>query len=232
MIICANCGVELDEGLNICPLCGKDPGKKGGEELVSENKPSGILQLQKKENLRYLWELFGILAFSGIIGCTLLDLLLSKNLRWSLFSDISIIAAWVILTLFLFANKKPLVIIPSLFVTVLASVFFIDLLTTGKPWFVLVGIPETITIFLATGIVILLYRAAHLQGLNLIAAAMIVFSGFCIITELVLDLHFNGILNLKWSLIAAVSVLPVALILIFYHYRLKKGNRLDSFFHV
>ena len=26
MTLCVNCGVELDDGLKICPLCGKDPG--------------------------------------------------------------------------------------------------------------------------------------------------------------------------------------------------------------
>ncbi|MCK7532474.1 MAG: hypothetical protein MZV63_16290 [Marinilabiliales bacterium] len=101
MNICINCGVELDEGLKKCPLCGRDPGEKGVEDLITDNKPSNIINLQKKENLRYLWELFGIIAFSGITVCTILDLLISQGLRWSLFSDISIIAAWIIITLFL-----------------------------------------------------------------------------------------------------------------------------------
>jgi len=51
-------------------------------------------------------------------------------------------------------------------------------------------------------------------------------------TEVILDNFFQGMTDLRWSLIAAVSVLPVALILSFYHYRLKKGKQLDSFFHV
>jgi len=76
MNLCANCGVELDEGMKKCPLCGKAPGAKNNHREEVENKPSAIIQLQKKENLRYLWELFGIIAFSGITVCTIVDLLI------------------------------------------------------------------------------------------------------------------------------------------------------------
>ncbi len=36
MALCVNCGVELDEGLKICPLCGKDPSDLTGQEPVPD----------------------------------------------------------------------------------------------------------------------------------------------------------------------------------------------------
>ncbi len=232
MAICVNCGIELDDGLKICPLCGKDPGNKGEQEHIPENYPSGIIQIQRKENRRYLWELCGIIAFSGIAVCTIVDLLISKELRWSLFSDVSIAAAWIILTLFLFAYKKPFILVTFLMLTILAALFFIDLIASGPGWVFPVGLPVTLTAFIAIGAIVILYRAAHFKGLNIIAAALIILSGFCIITEMILDKYLNGLVVLRWSLIEAISILPVALVFFFYHYRLKKGNRLDSFFHV
>jgi hypothetical protein len=232
MIICVNCGVELDDGLRICPLCGKDPENKIEQEPVSDNYPSDIIQLQKKENRRYLWELSGILAFSGIAVCTILDLLTGKGLNWSLFSDISITAAWVILTLYLFAYKKTLALVIMQMLAILAALFFIELITPGKGWFFPVGLPLTIAAFIAAGTILVLYRAVHLKGLNIIASAFIALSGFCIIAEIVFDNYKKGFLDLQWSLIVAVSVLPVALLFFFFHYRLKMGNRLDSFFHI
>jgi len=216
----------------MCPLCGKDPENNFEQEPVSDNYPSDIIQLQKKENRRYLWELSGILAFSGIAVCTILDLLTGKGLNWSLFSDISITAAWVILTLYLFAYKRTLVLVILQMLAILAALFFIDLITPGKGWFFPVGAPLTIAGFIAAGTVIFLYRAVHLKGLNIIASAFIALSGFCIIAEIVFDNYKKGFLDLQWSLIVAVSVLPVALLFFFFHYRLKKGNRLDSFFHI
>ena len=232
MVICVNCGVELDDGLKICPLCGKDPGKKEDNVYYSDNSPSGIIQLQRIENKRELWELSGIIAFSGIAICTIIDLIISKGLRWSLFSDVSISAAWMILTLFQFAYKRILTIVILLMLTILAALFFIDLIGTGREWFFPLGLPETVAAFIAAGTIIVLYKVAHLKGLNLISAALMVLSGFFIITEIILDKYTYGTVNIRWSLIVAVSILPVALVFFFYHYRLKKGHRLDSFFHI
>ena len=232
MAICVNCGVELDEGLKICPLCGKDPSKITEEEDNSGTYPSEIIHLQKKENRKYYWELSGILAFSGIAVCTIIELLISKELKWSLLSDVSIAAAWVILTLYQFKYKNPVIMISSLLLIILAALFLIDLIATGRAWYLPVGLPVTINLFFAAGIVIFLYRTLHLKGLNIIAAGLMVLSGFLIVLEIILDKYLNGTVNLRWSLITGVSILPVALILFFYYYRLKKGNRLDSFFHI
>jgi len=232
MVLCVNCGVELDEASKICPLCGKDPSKITEEEDNSGTYPSEIIHLQKKENRKYYWELSGILAFSGIAVCTIIELLISKELKWSLLSDVSIAAAWVILTLYQFKYKNPVIMISSLLLIILAALFLIDLIATGRAWYIPVGLPVTINLFFAAGIVIFLYRTLHLKGLNIIAAGLMVLSGFLIVLEIILDKYLNGTVNLRWSLITGVSILPVALILFFYYYRLKKGNRLDSFFHI
>jgi phosphatidylserine synthase len=232
MTLCINCGVELDDGLKICPLCGRDPENKGEQEHVSDNYPTRIIQLQKKENRRYLWELSGIIAFSGIAVCTILDFLTGKGLNWSLFSDVSLTAAWVILTLYLFAYKRTLTIVIFQLLVILTALFLIDLIATGREWFFPVGLPVTVAGFIAAGTVIVLYRVVHLKGLNIIASAFIALSGFCIITEIIFDKYRKGFVDMQWSLIVAVSVLLVALLLFFYHYRLKMGNRLDSFFHI
>jgi len=232
MAICVNCGVELDNGLRVCPLCGKDPLIKSEQADISDNYPSGIIQIQRKENRRYLWELSGIIAFSGIAVCTIVELLISKNLKWSLYCDVSVSAAWIVLTLFLFESRRPYILVSLLMATVLTSLFLIDVIAAGQNWFFPVGLPMVIAAFITTGIIIILYRTAHFKGLNIIAAALIILSGFCIITEMILDKYLNGSVDLRWSLIAAISILPVSLVFFFYHYRLKKGNRLDSFFHV
>ena len=232
MVLCVNCGVELDEASKICPLCGKHPSDVTKQEHISDTYPSEIIQLQKKENRKYYWELSGILAFSGIAVCTIIELLISKELKWSLLSDVSIAAAWVILTLYQFKYKNPVIMISSLLLIILAALFLIDLIATGRAWYIPVGLPVTINLFFAAGIVIFLYRTLHLKGLNIIAAGLMVLSGFLIVLEIILDKYLNGTVNLRWSLITGVSILPVALILFFYYYRLKKGNRLDSFFHI
>ncbi|NMC40900.1 MAG: hypothetical protein GYA43_06980 [Bacteroidales bacterium] len=232
MIICVNCGVELDDGTDRCPLCGMDPAEKACRDEITSGSPSGIIKLQKKENRRYLWELIGILAFSGIAVCTVIDLLIRKGLGWSLISDVSIAAAWVIITLYLFVYKEPLVFFLSVMLTVLAALFSIAFLGDAMEWFLPVGLPVTLAAFMSAAAVVILYRAAHFRGLNILASALVILSGLCIIIEILLDRYNNASTDLRWSLIVAASILPVSLIFFFYHYRLKKGNRLDSFFHI
>ena len=232
MIICVNCGVGLDDGLTVCPLCGRDPLSTAEEEKVSGNHPSDIIKIQRKENRRYFWELSGVIAFLGIAVCTLLDFLTGKGLNWSLYSDVSLLSAWVILTLYLYAYKHTLTIVVLQFFTVLTALYLISLITPGGKWFFPVGLPLSTAAFISAGAVIVLYKAARFKGLNIIASAFVLLSGFCIIAEVIFDKYWNGVVDLRWSLIIAVSILPVALLLFFYHYRLKKGNRLDSFFHI
>jgi len=232
MAICVSCGIELDDDLKVCPLCGKARENDVDQEQSPESFPSGIIQLHKKENRRHLWELSGIIVFSAITVCTIVDLLVNKGLRWSLFSDVSTIAVWIIMSVFLFLKKKAYVTTALLLITVLSALFFIDIIDTGNKWFLPVGFPLAVAAFVAAGTIIILYKAAHFKGLNIIATALITLSGLCIVTEMILDEYMNGSIQLRWSLIAAVSIFPVSLIFFFYHYRLKKGHRLDSFFHI
>jgi hypothetical protein len=232
MTICAHCGVELDSGIMICPLCGKNVENIGDQEYVSDNYPSNIIKLQKKEKKRFLWELSGVITFSAIVVCTLVDLLVSKGLKWSLYSDIAVLAIWVILTLFRFLYRRTIMLSGFILMTILVSLFLIDFLSKDVKWFFPVGLPVTLAAFLAVGIVMVLYRTARLKGLNIIALALIVLSGFCILLETTLDVYLSGVLHLRWSLIAAISVIPVALVFLYYHYRLQKGKNLDSLFHI
>ncbi|HEX2967591.1 MAG TPA: DUF6320 domain-containing protein [Bacteroidales bacterium] len=232
MIICLNCGVELDDGLIVCPLCGKDPLVKGIQKDNTINYPSEIVQLHTKEIRKYLWELSGIITFSAVMVCTLVDLIISKSLGWSLISDVFVIGGWITFTLFMRSYRKVAVLFPGLLFTVLSALFIIDILGKGENWFLPLGLPLTIAFFAAAGIVRVLFRIAHFKGLNIIAAALLVLSGFCVVCETIIDRYLYGSILLRWSLIAAISIIPLSFLLLFYHYRLKKGNLLDSFFHV
>jgi len=232
MIICSNCGVGIDDGFTICPLCGRDPLNSQEQEVISDNFPSDIIFLHKKEVRKHLWELSAIISFSGIAVCTIVDLLVNKSLHWSLFTDVSISATWIILTLSLFVFRKTPVFILLVMMTVLSDLFFTNIISHGKNWFLPVGLPVTLDLFASVAIIYIFIRSVRLKGLNIIAAGLIALSAFCIILEVILDNFTAGHVDLRWSLIVAVSILPVALVLIHYHYRLRRGNRLDSIFHV
>jgi hypothetical protein len=77
-----------------------------------------------------------------------------------------------------------------------------------------------------------LYKFARFKGFNILAIIFLSVAGFCILLEIILDRYVKGVVDVHWSLLAAVSILPISLVLLFVHYRMKKGNKLESFFHV
>ena len=234
MSYCINCGVELDEDITSCPLCGftigKDDMKSSNDR--SDHYPSDIILLHKKESRTHIWELTGVIAFSGIAVCTIVDLVIGKGLSWSLYADTGIMAAWICLTLILLAFRKYFIIVPGLLVTVLAMLFLFDLFSPPVDWFYALGLPITIALFIAVIIVSFLWKVAHFKGFNILAFAFVVLSGFCLVTEVIIDKYMFNTVEIRWSAIVAVSILPIALVLLFVHYRMKKGKRLDSYFHV
>lgn len=87
MKICNSCGVELDEALHVCPLCGRDPSDETVKGVSVKNMPEGIIELHRREQADRLWELTVIIAFSAICVCTIVDLIVGPGLKWSLFVD-------------------------------------------------------------------------------------------------------------------------------------------------
>jgi hypothetical protein len=234
MNICVNCGVELDEDVEICPLCGKSNTEAANADVTynSAHYPSDIIFLHRKETRKHIWELSGIITFSAIAVCTIVDLVIGKGLTWSLFADTSLLAAWICLTLILLVFKKQLIILPGILFTILAMLFLFDLFSEPPYWFYKLGLPITIAFFVFVSIIFMLWHVAHLKGFNILAFAFVVLSGFCVVSEAFIDKYLFGRVSIRWSAIVAVSILPIVLILLFVHYRMKKGKRLDSFFHV
>jgi hypothetical protein len=234
MSYCTNCGVELDNDLVSCPLCGFTIGKETVANTAekSEYYPSDIILLHKKETRRHIWELSGIISFSGIVVCTIVDFVIHKSLSWSLYADTSILASWICLTLILLAFRKYFLIFPGFLLTVLTMLFLFNLISPPINWFYGLGLPVTMALFVAVIIIILLWKVAHFRGFNILAIAFLVLSGFCIVSEVFIDKYVSGRVDIRWSAIVAVAIFPIALVLLFVHYRMKKGKRLDSYFHV
>lgn len=228
---CKNCGVELEEGMKLCPLCGNNQTDQADGKAEIMNYPSDIIHLHKKENRKLIWELTGIIAFSGIAVCTIVDLVIGTGLKWSLFADVSIISAWLFLTFILRKIRKPWMLIAGFSATVILMLLMFNLISGGN-WFFPLALPISLAAMLFVCLVFVLYKYARFTGFNILAIIFLCVAGFCIITEIFEDKYVRGNVDVHWSLLAAISILPIALVLLFVHYRMKKGNKLDSFFHI
>ena len=229
MRICKNCGVELDEDMEVCPLCNE------GEISDSSKKtiiyPSDAVDFAKKDSRKYAWELSGIITFSGVIISIIIDLLFGKGLNWSLYSVTALLYVWSAISTFFLAIKKPLILFPALLLLTLCLELIFDLI--DKPtWFLSIALPITVTFFILVGLVIVAHKSVKHKGFNILAFILIAFCVLCIVSELFIDLAIFKSIQIKWSAIVSAALIPVALVLLFLHYRLERGRRLDSFFHV
>mgnify|MGYP001791482219 CR=1 FL=1 len=234
MNICTHCGVELDKDIINCPLCGATNGKVDSTKPTEQSVlyPSDILFIHRKEARKHLWELTVIISFSGIAVCTIVNLVIGKILSWSLYADTSILAAWICLSLILLAFKKYFIVIPGLLITILTMLFLFNLFSPPVNWFYGIALPVTIALFISVSIITILWKVAHFKGFNILAIAFLVLSGFCIVSEVFINKYLLKTVQIRWSAIVAASIFPIALVLLFIHYRMKKGKRLDSYFHV
>jgi len=235
MRYCTSCGVELDDSFTSCPLCGFNPEgeiKDANEKKNDEFLPSDILLLYKKESRKYIWEISAIITFSAIAVCSIVDFTAKRSLTWSLYADICIMASWIILTMALLAFRKYLIIFPGSIITILVSLYLIDLVSPPVDWFFGLGLPLTFAIFLPVLILAILWKYGHMRGFNFLAFALIFVAMFTIACESIIDLFMRHHVTIKWSAIVTVSILPPALMLLFVHYRMNRGKRLDSYFHV
>ena len=230
MKICDNCGVELDEKMDFCPLCNEN------EEIKTKKKtiiyPSDALDQAKRDSRKYAWELSGVVTISGIIISIMVNLVFDKRLSWSLYSVTSLLYVWSAITSFYFAVKRPFVLLPGLLIATLVMLGLFDLFDKPVQWFIPIALPITITFFVLITIIIAIIKSVKYKGFNILAVIILALCLLCLSSEVFIDLTEYGKVEIKWSAVATAALLPVSMVLLFLHYRLKRGRRLDSFFHV
>lgn len=215
-----------------CPLCCTNQDEATLKANKGSSYPSDVSKLYRIETRKYFWELMGILSLSGIIICLIVDIITGKSFGWALYAVISIFSAWMFLSFILHSFSNPSVLLPGTTFSLLLMLLLFDLISVKANWFIPVGLPLALSASLSAGIVIIMKRKANFRGFNILAAALFSVAVFCILTEIILDNYLFNDVKIQWSLITAVSLFPAILVLLFVHYRMNKGKRLDSFFHI
>ena len=233
MPICKNCGVEIEEGLSICPLCmyPDQPSVNKKNHNHPKEKNPGYSPLTRREKARLFWELASLFHLSALIVTLLIDFLHNGNLDWSLYVTVSLLASYLLISLSVFAIKKLWLFLPSLLFIIAGLLVSIDYLDGGINW-VFSGLPLAASFIVLLGLVLFFSYSTEDKGFNIIAYSALAVGIYCITIEVFLKLGLGQAVTLSWSVIVAVSLLPFVLILLFFHYRLKRGTSLRKFFHL
>ncbi len=233
MTVCKTCGVELEQGLNVCPLCNE--GIQEGEGSSIKEKASynpGYSPLTRNEKVRIFWEITTLFHFSALVVTILIDLITNSNLSWSLYVAICVTASYIYITLITLTYSKLWIFLPGLLINSLGFLVLVDLFDNGINWFINPGLPLAGFFVVLLGLVMFYAFQTKEKGFNIVAFAALAVAAYCILAETFISFAKNHEVRFSWSVIVAASLLTFSLFLFFFHYRLKRGTSLRRFFHL
>ena len=241
MIRCSNCGVELEENANFCSLCGEPVWNKNTDNLAylksrklkqEEELLTDYQKLTSFQKRMLFWKISGIILISGIITTLIIDLLGNQAVTWSKYPVTAGLVLYLNTTLIAFWYRKLLLLLFFSFLATSVLLILLDIYAGNAGWGMQLGIPLLLAGYTGIFVFIFIVRKAEQMGLNIIAYSLIVSGVLSICIDGILSLYSGNTLHFGWRLIVMVSVAIVAVLLLYIHFKLKKGTDLKRFFHI
>jgi len=243
MILCPYCGVELEENANYCSLCGEfvrprvaganhlshlgsSKGKREDKELTDFHRLSGF---QKRV---IFWKISGIILFSAILIVFIIDFVGNQSVTWSKYPITVSGVLLVNATLVAFWYKRSFFLLLFSFLSVSILLVLLDIYAGNTGWSMQLGIPLLMAAYVVIYIFSVLISKTKRKGLNVLAYSLTVSGVLCICIDGILSLYSREALHFGWSLIVMVAVALISALLLYIHFRLKRGTELKRFFHI
>lgn len=236
MSYCKKCGVELDESMVFCPLCGHPANEEADKEPIKDHAELELYahyeKLTKSQKRKIFWELSGLILLSGIIVTFIIDLIINQRITWSKYSITISLVLLVNTTLITFLRNRLFLLSTISFLSTSALLVLLDWYNMNIGWGIRLGIPFLFSFYVLLLLFVIITKSLKRKGFNLLAYVFIIIGIFSMCIEGIIAFYADHAITLHWSVIVMVCVLPIAAILMFMHYRLKKGIDLKRFFHI
>ena len=240
MSYCNYCGVELDQTMTSCPLCGLAVGEKrvvthewkSRQPVFKDKISSEIESMTAVQKRKLFWQISGIILVSGILVTLVINMIESKDITWSKYILVASLSILASISFFTLLRNRPFMLVLGSFISNAALLLLLDLISSNIGWATKLGIPILVSLYALILLVLWLIRISNRRGFNILAVIFIAIGLFLICIEVFVSLYFNHTITLSWSIIAAVSMIPISTLLFLVHYRLKSGIELRRFFHI
>lgn len=213
---CIRCGVELQKGVETCPLCGL---RVYHPELSEPPEAAPYPRGPEAETVSHGGLLFIISFFFAIplVICLLIDINMNGGVDWSGYVCFGLLTAYVLVCLPLWFRKpNPVVFFPLDIAAILGLCLYVSLKTRGG-WFLPFAFPVGGALLLILEAQIALYRYAvggkRHRALFIQGGGFMAFGGLCVLIEFLLQVTF-GIPMRWWSLYPLTVLFLAGLMLI------------------
>jgi hypothetical protein len=226
MRTCTACGVEVEEGIERCPLCGTrltegPPGPPAEEkERLSQPEPA----VPESSVRRWLWEVISLLAVTAAGILFAIDLGNGFDVTWSLYPLSAIAFLWICATSAIALAKRPLALCAALAAAVLAFLLVLELLTDGRPWFLQLAVPlVALAIVVGAGAWAVVGRL-RLPPLSAIAVVVLGCGLAGVGVEYILNRYLPLDRVVSWSLVSLACSISLFFALLLVNKRLKERH--------
>ncbi|HLT72870.1 MAG TPA: hypothetical protein VKZ75_09475 [Cyclobacteriaceae bacterium] len=230
MILCKQCGVELDEQMQVCPLC--DTSVEDGRTVARKFEATRDEDLNAKPALlkHVLWQIACVLLLSGIVATLIIDISRVGQVTWSIYP---VTICMILFTYFaLMALWRAKLFVQLLAGWIISGVLLVGVAVfTGDGWPTRVALPIVCAV---TAVAILLKSILSIlrtKGLNVLAIVFAAIAILGLLIESILSLYARDRIILDWSVIVSACLLPVTAAVIFIHVRAKNNKDLQKIFH-
>lgn len=214
MSYCVNCGVELDETLRRCPLCGTEvinPNRKSEPDPATRPYPTKVELLERRATRRFFLLMATLMLLIPPIVCLICDVLSAGRLSWSAYV-IGATAMAYVYVLIPFALEKPhpwLCLALDCGITIL---FLYGIAAhSSKGWFLPLALPIVLSASAAVGAVLLLFRKCRARFVRL-AGVLTAAALLCVLIDLTVNLYLQRTPVISWSLFVLAPCLILALV--------------------
>ncbi|MBQ4626360.1 MAG: hypothetical protein IJB45_03820 [Clostridia bacterium] len=225
MSYCVNCGVELEKGCAMCPLC-DTPVLNPREGHKPPDIPAypEIVKIPKATQKRFTVFVISMVMLLPNIMLAVLDMLFWEGEVSSFIIGASMVAWLWFLFPFLWKKPIPVVILGIDALALIAFLKFCSLKTTTSPgWFSSLVLPVVITLWAICNIFIFWLKKPRSKTAGTIAAIIAV-NIMTFVVEICLNMFYNGKLQVEFSLVVAACSVP----LIIFFIALVKSRRLKA----
>jgi len=233
MALCPECKIDIGNA-DRCPLCGYSVNPQTKKDFADKGLFKNAAKFKAGDKARRMVALETLVVSCMIAAVAILatDLINDMRLSWSPYPLLSLSLLLSMLIPVLLWPKNPLLYSGTALISVLAYLLAMDAVDGSLEWALQLGIPISFIAFLMIGITVALCLKAKRRGLNVLAYVFFAAAGFCLGLESILTLYRQEPFRLYWSAITASALIPVALFLLYAHYRLTKNSTLRKIFHL
>jgi hypothetical protein len=231
MTFCKECGVELEDHMQNCPLCGTSV-LSGSKEPRSDNSKQRNAPDVKKKHLlsQVLLQITSILLLSGIAATLFINVAMEGKITWSVYpTSICLIILCYVALIFLWHTQTAFQLFGSWILAVVVLLILNALI--DENWPLMLALP----ILCAANIIVLILtfvlRALKTKGLNIFAIVVLAIAILCLIIEGIISFYFEHAINLGWSVIVSACLLPVIAAILFMYFRTRNNSDLKKIFH-